>query len=553
MSNLIIPTFKTGYATSPGESRAPDLWSGLKAAWLPFLGATGLELRDLLNQNHATLINMEVDADWVIDETYALNFDPPSEYVNVPDNDALNLGVSAGSILRGSVAVWFKPHLVDTHMTIACRGPLSVSGETYAIFQRNTGIPEIYLSSLAPVASITATALAAVVVNTWNLAIGTWDGSNLRFYLNGKFQNVTPQAVNATPATNNHPFRIAADLTPTYLFDGRIRQVELWDRDLTGDEAKQLFDEPYVMWQLVRRPMSVAVSVQSMTATAAAVVSTTATLTKEGIVNMTATATAVTSTTASLTVGVTESMTATAAAVTSATAKLTFVGEKDFFLDIPIHTLSIDNSTQILKPFTNAIPIDHGLTIDNTTGVIKVETNAIPIPSLSSDAARVLPRTNPGAVLLYTGVYNDFTAEARDNTPDDVDLSQGAGTILYIGYKEKFYAVRIIVSTAGVGSYTMEAAKYWNGAAWVTLAYSDGELNDFKTAETIHIAGLPNDPDDWAKTTVNGSELYWISMETLSGTQSQKPLAQRISLQIVGVASYRFVTFSSEEVYQEFF
>ena len=88
MSGLIIPTYSQGFASKASESEAPELWRGLVGAWLPFLGPTGLTLRDQSAfKNHGTLTNMD-GSNWVTsvdkwgNSIYALDFDGSNEDVN---------------------------------------------------------------------------------------------------------------------------------------------------------------------------------------------------------------------------------------------------------------------------------------------------------------------------------------------------------------------------------------------------------------------------------------------------------------------------------------
>ncbi len=54
--NGVNPSFFTGFAHSPGESKYPEYWKGLIGLWAPFLGVQGSKLFDLSgNGNHGAL------------------------------------------------------------------------------------------------------------------------------------------------------------------------------------------------------------------------------------------------------------------------------------------------------------------------------------------------------------------------------------------------------------------------------------------------------------------------------------------------------------------
>ena len=584
---LIIPSSKTGFAVYPEESRAPELRRKLAVALLPFWGINGLKLWDWSgHERHCNLLGGFAAATaWVPSKMgWALNYNGTSNYIS-------------GEVERMFTAY---PFTVEAWVKFDGQAGTAVSvldhtvmNRYYAIGVDGSGHPQLHARN---VGSETIASSDSIDDGRFHQIAGVFESNIMRkLYVDGVLK--ATDTVNIAYHSNVYFFLIGLLrlVTPGGWWKGDISSVNMFPYALSEGEITYLHEERFAMWQLAESvsveymggvvdmtataaiatatSASLTIGVtESMTATAAIASATTAILTKWGIVDMSATAAIATATTASLTkwgtvlmtataaistaatgtlgLGVTESMTATAAISTAATGTLWIKGE--FFIDIPIHSLSELASIAGSESYANTIPIQT-LSIDSSTGAIKIEENSIPIPTLSNDAERVIPRFSPGGVRLYSGTFADFTAEARSNTPDDVDLSDGAGTILYIGYKEKFYAVKILVSTAGVGSYTIQAPKYWNGAAWVNLQFSTGEQNHFKTAETIHIGGFPEEPDDWAKSTVDGTELYWISMETLAGTQSQKPMAQRIYLKIVGVTSFRFLTFASDESYQEFF
>jgi len=37
------PSYKAGYAKSASESANPELWDGLRGAWVPAMGSTGID------------------------------------------------------------------------------------------------------------------------------------------------------------------------------------------------------------------------------------------------------------------------------------------------------------------------------------------------------------------------------------------------------------------------------------------------------------------------------------------------------------------------------
>ena len=64
--SLVLPSYHNGFAQHAGESAFPHMWRGLVGVWAPFLGQTGMTLRDWSGyENHGAFTNMVV-GDWII-------------------------------------------------------------------------------------------------------------------------------------------------------------------------------------------------------------------------------------------------------------------------------------------------------------------------------------------------------------------------------------------------------------------------------------------------------------------------------------------------------
>jgi len=118
-----------------------------------------------------------------------------------------------------------------------------------------------------------------------------------------------------------------------------------------------------------------------------------------------------------------------------------------------------------------------------------------------------------------TAAYTDETEDARFSDPtspetlDDVLLppqqTATAGDAIYFGGNQKFKAIQIYLTTPGVYSGITIVWEYWNGTSWATLTVTD-ETNGFTNTmeKLLEVTFTP--PADWAKTTVNGVEAYWV-------------------------------------------
>lgn len=121
-----------------------------------------------------------------------------------------------------------------------------------------------------------------------------------------------------------------------------------------------------------------------------------------------------------------------------------------------------------------------------------------------------------GAVAEDGGVQTDETSAAQDATLNDMHLlptcTNGGlvvGDVYYFGFAYKFDRLWLNVSTAGVGNYAL-AHEYWDGVAsdWLALPDVVDETSEFTIAGTNKIDFTR--PGDWALTTIQGHNLYWI-------------------------------------------
>lgn len=102
-----------------------------------------------------------------------------------------------------------------------------------------------------------------------------------------------------------------------------------------------------------------------------------------------------------------------------------------------------------------------------------------------------------------TSTYTDHSAEADTAAGTPFTINADAGDFLYCGKLTKFKELAIDVGTAMTG-YTNSLWEYWDGSTWSTLSMTG--TADFSADATITWTV----PGDWALTTVNGVEAYWI-------------------------------------------
>jgi concanavalin A-like lectin/glucanase superfamily protein/Big-like domain-containing protein len=155
----------------------------------------------------------------------ALSFDGTNDRVDVPDANSLDLttGMTLEAWVKPTTNVGWRTALLKE------RG----SDLLYALYTSNGSKPrtESYTGT-----ENTAAGTTALPLNAWSHIASTYDGTNLRFYVNGTLA-ATKATTGAMPNTAN-PLRIGGNAVWGEYFSGLIDEVRIYNRALTEAELK---------------------------------------------------------------------------------------------------------------------------------------------------------------------------------------------------------------------------------------------------------------------------------------------------------------------------
>jgi glucose/arabinose dehydrogenase/PKD repeat protein len=156
----------------------------------------------------------------------ALSFDGVNDRVDVPDSNSLDL--TTGMTLEA----WVKPTTISGWRTAILkeRGTTDLN---YALYASNGSKPRI--ENYTGVETGT-NGLAGLPLNAWTHLAATYDGANLRLYVNGALVATKP-ATGAMPNTAN-PLRIGGNAIWGEYFSGLIDEVRVYNRALNETEVK---------------------------------------------------------------------------------------------------------------------------------------------------------------------------------------------------------------------------------------------------------------------------------------------------------------------------
>lgn len=115
------------------------------------------------------------------------------------------------------------------------------------------------------------------------------------------------------------------------------------------------------------------------------------------------------------------------------------------------------------------------------------------------------------AIKDYFDIFVDGTDQSlrlKDYLSPEVPFEFDVGQFVHVGFEKPFsqFYMEFGTAEAGILDITFE---YWNGTAWTALNVID-ETEDFSKSGFVFWTR----PDDWAKTTANSKNQFWVRMST---------------------------------------
>jgi chitodextrinase/nitrogen fixation protein FixH len=209
----------TNVATAVTLSTNPSL-----VAAYSFDEGSGINVSDLSGHgNNGTLAN----ATWTTAGKFgkALVFNGATSLVTIPDSPTLRL--TTGMTLEA----WVNPSVVNTGWKdIVYKG----NDNYYLEGATSSNVPMIGITIGTSHAEVFgATGLPA---NTWTFLAATYDGANLRFYINGT--QVASQSHTGDILTSSNPLQIGGDSIYGQFFQGTIDEVRVYNTALTNGQIQ---------------------------------------------------------------------------------------------------------------------------------------------------------------------------------------------------------------------------------------------------------------------------------------------------------------------------
>jgi len=212
------------------QQSSPNLDAGLVGHWT-FDGddTSGTVTKDVSgNANDGVIFGATVTPGKL---GQGLSFDGTSDYVEVSDNNVLDL---SGNL---TLSVWIKPPLPSSINTIVSKGALG-GGSNYGI---SVELGKIWFYTIGTSnANWNTNITAATYCNEGCIITATYDGANKKVFINGVV--MASLAATGTPSVNNNTLRIGRD-SVNYYYTGIIDDVRIYNRALSATEIGQLYTQ----------------------------------------------------------------------------------------------------------------------------------------------------------------------------------------------------------------------------------------------------------------------------------------------------------------------
>ncbi len=165
----------------------------------------------------------------------SLGLDGTGDYVQIPDSASLDISAAL------TMSMWIRPARIATQYIVKKAINNSTNGYEMSL-ATTTSLPFFRLNQQASANTYRANGVTAAPSNnnTWMHLVGTYDGTRVRLFVNGREEaNI---AGPASITTNTVPLNIGIDSdNSTSPFQGAIDEVMIFNRALSVTEVKTLY------------------------------------------------------------------------------------------------------------------------------------------------------------------------------------------------------------------------------------------------------------------------------------------------------------------------
>ncbi len=190
----------------------------------------------LANSTSAACFTNNACPDWALGKFgNATAYDGIGDYTNVTNSTTLNI---TGSSI--TVSSWINVNGTGASGSLNNRRIISKANSSNVQYDLSID-PSRLIVWRVQASSDTSVSSSAISLNTWTSIVGTYDGSNIKLYVNGEQVNSTSLSGNIQGMPDGLKIGKYSD-GPNGIFNGTIDEVMMFNRSLTASEVKYLYD-----------------------------------------------------------------------------------------------------------------------------------------------------------------------------------------------------------------------------------------------------------------------------------------------------------------------
>ncbi|MDD3461918.1 MAG: LamG domain-containing protein [Mesotoga sp.] len=212
------------------------LAKGLVGCWLMNEQAGIRCIDSSLYNNHGTMVGFGVPAN--SRSSQGVKFDGTNDYINLGNTTSLNI---TGPM---TIEAWINTNdIVGTHEIVVKE--ISSADTQYSLRTTDDDLEFVIHDGSQKIAKYAN----IIQIGMWYHVIGMLNKSNLSVYVNGVIGSILGTI--GTQTTNTEKVGIGArrPTTPSLFFNGNINKVSIYNRVLNKDEVKELYINPYAIFQ----------------------------------------------------------------------------------------------------------------------------------------------------------------------------------------------------------------------------------------------------------------------------------------------------------------
>jgi hypothetical protein len=152
-----------------------------------------------------------------------------TDYAQAANNAAINLA-------QFSVGAYFKTTITGTVKSILLKD-VDGTNNNYKLSISATNKVQISFVNTA-FTTVSAIGITTITDGNWHYAVGTFDGVNLKIYVDGVLEATTANAT--TPITGSFALNIGADNGGINKFNGSLDELSVWNRSISATEITSI-------------------------------------------------------------------------------------------------------------------------------------------------------------------------------------------------------------------------------------------------------------------------------------------------------------------------